>query len=131
MSDLFPTIKAEDADYGLLDKAIRRACENQNLKDVDGESLAPASQPCGCPRKGWPRPPWERGTLMPGQRCCGLGLSGKQSAGQGRSPQPGLQGPSRWLVSRKNSFTLTPILLTPDPWVFSYTNQFSNTSWVS
>ncbi|XP_032988956.1 dynein axonemal heavy chain 1 isoform X1 [Rhinolophus ferrumequinum] len=36
VSDLFPTIKDEDADYGLLDKAIRRACENNNLKDVDG-----------------------------------------------------------------------------------------------
>lgn len=97
VSDLFPTIKDEDADYGLLDKAIRRACENNNLKDVDGESLAPALQSCGCARKGWLRPPWDRGTetgspasgtLMPGQRCCGLGLSVKQSTGQGRCPQP-------------------------------------------
>ncbi|XP_054451580.1 dynein axonemal heavy chain 1 [Pteronotus mesoamericanus] len=36
VSDLFPTIKEEYTDYGNLDKAIRRACEKDNLKDVDG-----------------------------------------------------------------------------------------------
>ncbi|XP_035886761.1 dynein heavy chain 1, axonemal isoform X2 [Phyllostomus discolor] len=36
VSDLFPTIKEEDTDYGILDMAIRRACEKENLKDVDG-----------------------------------------------------------------------------------------------
>ncbi|OWK02778.1 hypothetical protein Celaphus_00010474, partial [Cervus elaphus hippelaphus] len=33
VSDLFPTIKEEDTDYGILDKAIRKACEKSNLKD--------------------------------------------------------------------------------------------------
>lgn len=41
VSDLFPTIKEEETDYGILDKAIRKACEKSNLKDVDGEPLAP------------------------------------------------------------------------------------------
>lgn len=41
VSDLFPTIREEETDYGILDKAIRKACENSNLKDVDGEPLAP------------------------------------------------------------------------------------------
>ncbi|KAM7063036.1 dynein axonemal heavy chain 1 [Molossus nigricans] len=36
VSDLFPTIKEADTNYGILDKAIRRACEQSNLKDVDG-----------------------------------------------------------------------------------------------
>nr|XP_001915928.3 dynein heavy chain 1, axonemal isoform X2 [Equus caballus] len=36
VSDLFPTIKEEETDYGILDKAIRKACEKNNLKDVDG-----------------------------------------------------------------------------------------------
>uniref|UniRef100_A0A8C0W387 Dynein axonemal heavy chain 1 n=1 Tax=Castor canadensis TaxID=51338 RepID=A0A8C0W387_CASCN len=36
VSDLFPTIKEEDTDYGILDKAIRKACEKKNLKDVEG-----------------------------------------------------------------------------------------------
>ncbi|XP_037386166.1 dynein axonemal heavy chain 1 isoform X5 [Talpa occidentalis] len=36
VSDLFPTIREEDTDYGILDKAIRKACEKNNLKDVDG-----------------------------------------------------------------------------------------------
>uniref|UniRef100_A0A452QQ37 Uncharacterized protein n=1 Tax=Ursus americanus TaxID=9643 RepID=A0A452QQ37_URSAM len=36
VSDLFPTIREEETDYGILDKAIRKACENSNLKDVDG-----------------------------------------------------------------------------------------------
>lgn len=48
VSDLFPTIKEEDTDYGILDKAIRKACEKHNLKDVDGEPLAPAPQSRGC-----------------------------------------------------------------------------------
>jgi dynein heavy chain len=42
VSDLFPTIKEEDTDYGILDKAIRKACEKKNLKDVEGELPAPA-----------------------------------------------------------------------------------------
>lgn len=42
VSDLFPTIKEEETDYGILDKAIRQVCEKSNLKDVDGEPLAPA-----------------------------------------------------------------------------------------
>lgn len=41
VSDLFPTIKEEETDYGILDQAIRRACENNNLKDVEGELPAP------------------------------------------------------------------------------------------
>lgn len=45
VSDLFPTIK-EEADYGILDKAIRQACEKSNLKDVDGE-------PWPCPAVLW------------------------------------------------------------------------------
>ncbi|XP_029774824.1 dynein heavy chain 1, axonemal isoform X2 [Suricata suricatta] len=36
VSDLFPTIKEEETDYGILDKAIRKACEKSNLKDVEG-----------------------------------------------------------------------------------------------
>ncbi|XP_004676628.1 PREDICTED: dynein heavy chain 1, axonemal [Condylura cristata] len=36
VTDLFPTIRDEDTDYGILDKAIRMACEKKNLKDVDG-----------------------------------------------------------------------------------------------
>ncbi|ELV10380.1 Dynein heavy chain 1, axonemal [Tupaia chinensis] len=36
VSDLFPTIKEEETDYGILDKAIRKACEKRNLKDVEG-----------------------------------------------------------------------------------------------
>lgn len=43
VSDLFPTIKEEETDYGILDKAIRKACEKSNLRDVDGELLAPAA----------------------------------------------------------------------------------------
>ncbi|XP_023368810.1 dynein heavy chain 1, axonemal [Otolemur garnettii] len=35
VSDLFPTIKEEETDYGILDKAIRKACEKSNLKDVE------------------------------------------------------------------------------------------------
>lgn len=45
VSDLFPTIKEEETNYGILDKAIRKACENSNLKDVDGEPLAPPHSP--------------------------------------------------------------------------------------
>lgn len=37
VSDLFPTIKEEETDYGILDHAIRKACEKSNLKDVEGE----------------------------------------------------------------------------------------------
>lgn len=37
VSDLFPTIKEEETDYGILDQAIRKACEKSNLKDVEGE----------------------------------------------------------------------------------------------
>lgn len=36
VSDLFPTIKEEETDYGILDQAIRKACEKSNLKDVEG-----------------------------------------------------------------------------------------------
>nr|XP_054101684.1 dynein axonemal heavy chain 1 isoform X2 [Callithrix jacchus] len=36
VSDLFPTIKEEDTDYGILDKAIREACRESSLKDVEG-----------------------------------------------------------------------------------------------
>ncbi|VTJ73574.1 Hypothetical predicted protein [Marmota monax] len=36
VSDLFPTIREEETDYGILDKAIRKACEKSNLKDVEG-----------------------------------------------------------------------------------------------
>ncbi|KAL8212347.1 UNVERIFIED_CONTAM: Dynein heavy chain 1, axonemal [Gekko kuhli] len=36
ISDLFPLIKEEAIDYGILDEAIRRACRRDNLKDVDG-----------------------------------------------------------------------------------------------
>uniref|UniRef100_G3TQL9 Dynein axonemal heavy chain 1 n=1 Tax=Loxodonta africana TaxID=9785 RepID=G3TQL9_LOXAF len=36
VSDLFPTIKEEETDYGILDKAIRKACEKNNLKAVEG-----------------------------------------------------------------------------------------------
>lgn len=43
--DLFPTIKEEGTDYGVLDKAVRRACEKNNLQDVDGEP--------GATEEGW------------------------------------------------------------------------------
>ncbi|XP_038950112.1 dynein axonemal heavy chain 1 isoform X1 [Rattus norvegicus] len=36
VSDLFPTTKEEETDYGILDQAIRKACEKNNLKDVEG-----------------------------------------------------------------------------------------------
>ncbi|XP_048343305.1 LOW QUALITY PROTEIN: dynein axonemal heavy chain 1 [Sphaerodactylus townsendi] len=36
ISDLFPMIKEEAIDYGILEEAIRRACRRFNLKDVDG-----------------------------------------------------------------------------------------------
>nr|XP_024648317.1 dynein heavy chain 1, axonemal isoform X2 [Macaca nemestrina] len=36
VSDLFPTIREEDTDYGILDEAIREACRKSNLKDVEG-----------------------------------------------------------------------------------------------
>ncbi|NWX92741.1 DYH1 protein, partial [Nothoprocta pentlandii] len=36
VSDLFPQIKEEPVDYGILEEAIRKSCIKQNLKDVDG-----------------------------------------------------------------------------------------------
>ncbi|XP_062056155.1 dynein axonemal heavy chain 1 [Lepus europaeus] len=36
VSDLFPTIREEETNYGILDTAIRKACEKSNLKDVEG-----------------------------------------------------------------------------------------------
>ncbi|XP_006892361.1 PREDICTED: dynein heavy chain 1, axonemal [Elephantulus edwardii] len=36
VSDLFPTIKEETTDYGILYKAICKACEKNDLKDVEG-----------------------------------------------------------------------------------------------
>uniref|UniRef100_A0A8D2LHV3 Dynein heavy chain hydrolytic ATP-binding dynein motor region domain-containing protein n=1 Tax=Varanus komodoensis TaxID=61221 RepID=A0A8D2LHV3_VARKO len=36
ISDLFPTIKEEPIDYGILEEAIHRCCLKDNLKDVDG-----------------------------------------------------------------------------------------------
>ncbi|XP_072203968.1 dynein axonemal heavy chain 1 [Excalfactoria chinensis] len=36
VSDLFPKIKEQPVDYGILEEAIRKACINKSLKDVDG-----------------------------------------------------------------------------------------------
>ncbi|XP_060621830.2 dynein axonemal heavy chain 1 [Anolis sagrei] len=36
ISDLFPLIKEEPIDYGILEEAIHRCCLKDNLKDVDG-----------------------------------------------------------------------------------------------
>ncbi|NXE09964.1 DYH1 protein, partial [Lophotis ruficrista] len=36
VSDLFPRIREEPVDYGILEEAIRKSCIKQNLKDVDG-----------------------------------------------------------------------------------------------
>uniref|UniRef100_A0A6I8PKH9 Dynein axonemal heavy chain 1 n=1 Tax=Ornithorhynchus anatinus TaxID=9258 RepID=A0A6I8PKH9_ORNAN len=36
VSDLFPKIKEEEVDYGILETAIRKACIKRHLKDVDG-----------------------------------------------------------------------------------------------
>ncbi|XP_038627172.1 dynein heavy chain 1, axonemal [Tachyglossus aculeatus] len=36
VSDLFPKIKEEEIDYGILETAIRKACIKKHLKDVDG-----------------------------------------------------------------------------------------------
>uniref|UniRef100_A0A493T8Y5 Dynein heavy chain hydrolytic ATP-binding dynein motor region domain-containing protein n=1 Tax=Anas platyrhynchos platyrhynchos TaxID=8840 RepID=A0A493T8Y5_ANAPP len=36
VSDLFPKIKEQPVDYGILEEAIRKACIKKNLKDVDG-----------------------------------------------------------------------------------------------
>nr|XP_009665828.1 PREDICTED: dynein heavy chain 1, axonemal [Struthio camelus australis] len=36
VSDLFPKIREEPVDYGILEEAIRKSCIKQNLKDVDG-----------------------------------------------------------------------------------------------
>lgn len=39
VSDLFPKIREEAIDYGVLDESIRNVCKSKGLKDVDGESL--------------------------------------------------------------------------------------------
>ncbi|XP_013988847.1 dynein axonemal heavy chain 1 isoform X2 [Salmo salar] len=36
VSDLFPKIREEPIDYGILEKSIRNVCAKKNLKDVDG-----------------------------------------------------------------------------------------------
>ncbi|XP_010013568.1 PREDICTED: dynein heavy chain 1, axonemal-like, partial [Nestor notabilis] len=36
VSDLFPKIKEEPVDYGILEEAIRKSCIKENLKDTDG-----------------------------------------------------------------------------------------------
>uniref|UniRef100_A0A8C2YBK7 Dynein axonemal heavy chain 1 n=1 Tax=Coturnix japonica TaxID=93934 RepID=A0A8C2YBK7_COTJA len=36
VSDLFPKIKEQPVDYGILEEAIRKTCINKSLKDVDG-----------------------------------------------------------------------------------------------
>lgn len=36
ISDLFPMIKEETIDYGILEEAIHKCCLKDNLKDVDG-----------------------------------------------------------------------------------------------
>lgn len=36
---MFFIIKEEEIDYGILDKVIRKVCEKNNFKDVDGEFL--------------------------------------------------------------------------------------------
>ncbi|NWW95122.1 DYH1 protein, partial [Rhynochetos jubatus] len=36
VSDLFPKIREEPVDYGILEKAIRQSCVKESLKDVDG-----------------------------------------------------------------------------------------------
>ena len=36
ISDLFPMIKEEPIDYGILEEAIHKCCLKDNLKDVDG-----------------------------------------------------------------------------------------------
>ncbi|XP_069792874.1 dynein axonemal heavy chain 1 isoform X2 [Narcine bancroftii] len=36
VSDLFPEIKEEPVDYGILEQSIRKTCTKKNLKDVDG-----------------------------------------------------------------------------------------------
>uniref|UniRef100_A0A669QJL6 Dynein axonemal heavy chain 1 n=1 Tax=Phasianus colchicus TaxID=9054 RepID=A0A669QJL6_PHACC len=36
VSDLFPKIKEQPVDYGILEEAIRKACVKKSLKDVDG-----------------------------------------------------------------------------------------------
>uniref|UniRef100_A0A803YQF6 Dynein axonemal heavy chain 1 n=1 Tax=Meleagris gallopavo TaxID=9103 RepID=A0A803YQF6_MELGA len=36
VSDLFPKIKEQPVDYGILEEAIRKACIKKSLKDVDG-----------------------------------------------------------------------------------------------
>lgn len=57
VSDLFPKIKEEPVDYGILEEAIRKSCMKENLKDTDGEGKSSPQAPCGpgllvlCPRK--------------------------------------------------------------------------------
>lgn len=70
VSDLFPTIKEEETDYGILDHAIRRACEKNNLKDVEGELPAPGFlQPMVFQSEEVLSPELETGT---GQCCIGV-----------------------------------------------------------
>lgn len=47
VSDLFPKIKEEPVDYGILEEAIRKSCIKGNLKDVDGEGKGPPRAPPG------------------------------------------------------------------------------------
>lgn len=39
VSDLFPKIREETIDYGILEESIRNVCANKCLKDVDGECV--------------------------------------------------------------------------------------------
>ena len=36
VSDLFPKIKEEPIDYGVLEESIRSSCEKLNIEDVEG-----------------------------------------------------------------------------------------------
>lgn len=77
VSDLFPTIKEDETDYGILDKAIRRTCEKYNLKDVDGEPL-PWPRPVGAGGGLGPATPGSQSSLRfphAWQVWCRLGLS--------------------------------------------------------
>ena len=75
VSDLFPTIKEEETDYGILDKAIRQVCEKSNLKDVDGEPLAPALTVLGWPSRGSRAGAQRQGNTASGQECHRLGTA--------------------------------------------------------
>lgn len=72
VSDLFPTIKEEETDYGILAQAIRKACEKNNLKDVEGELPAPGPpEPWGSSlRKDWLQPPWSPELETGTGQCC-------------------------------------------------------------